>query len=115
MHRLKQREGLSMSNTSNIATLAGLRARTDRELIAIIGSTLERGLELMRRNTNGGAVEQHRAEAEQAYAEVVKLVRLIYRLRESDRRRLEEGLADLRSTLDTAGGGEAKRVQAAGG
>jgi hypothetical protein len=62
-----------------------------------------------------GALSSSIGRAEQAYAEVVKLVRLIYRLRESDRRRLEEGLADLRSTLDTAGGGEAKRVQAAGG
>jgi hypothetical protein len=80
-------------------TLANLRARTDRELIAIIDSALERGLGLQRRRTNGGVVNQRRAEAEQAYAEAMKLLPAVYGSA-SERLRLEGKLAELRSALD---------------
>jgi hypothetical protein len=103
-----------MSNSSEAATLASLRARTDRELIAIIRSALERGLDLLHRHADRGAVEQHRTEAEQSHGEAVKLLPLVYDLTESDRHRLEVGLAELRSALDAVCGAEAPQVRAAG-
>jgi len=101
-----------MSHVFEATTLASLRARTDRELIVIIGSTLKRGLDILR-NSDGGAVERRWAEAELAHAEAVKLLPLVYGFMESDRRRLEVGLAELRSALN-ARGAEAPQARAVG-
>jgi hypothetical protein len=81
----------SMRNASEVVTLASLRAKTDRELISLIGSALERGLDL---------IEQDPAEARRAHAEAVKLLAAVYGPSDSDRRRLETKLAELRSALD---------------
>jgi len=83
-----------MSNTPEAVTLASLRGRTDRELVALIEAALERAL-LFCQHPNGDG-----AKAEQAHDEAVKLLPLVYEFSESDRRRLDTKLAELRSALD---------------
>lgn len=89
-----------MRNTSEAVTLASLRARTDRDLIAIISATVERGFYLLDCESNGSSNEQHRAQAERAYADAAKLLPLVYTLSESERNRLETNLSQLRSALE---------------
>jgi hypothetical protein len=88
-----------VTDISEPVTLASLRAKTDRELIAIIDSALERGLGLLRRRTNEGVVDQHRAEAEQAYTEATKLLSAVYGLSDPERFQLEGKLAEIRRSL----------------
>jgi hypothetical protein len=76
-----------MSNTSELVTLARLRAKTDRELFAIVESALERGLD-------------HWRQAAEAYTEAAKLLPAINGLSGSERRWLETRLAELRLALD---------------
>jgi hypothetical protein len=77
-----------MRNISEVPTLESLRARTDRELIVMIESALERGLELLDRHANGVPIEQHRTQAQHAHAEAAKLLPVVYGLSGFDRRRL---------------------------
>lgn len=84
-----------MSNTPEAVTFASLRARTDRELVALIEAALERGLLLLCQHPNGDG-----EKAEQAHDEAVKLLSLVYEFSGSDRRRLDTKLAELRSALD---------------
>ena len=67
--------------------LAQLRAKTDRELVILIGSTLEDGL-------------RSRGEAERAYSEVRGLLPTVRDVTEAERRRLEMDLARLLEVLD---------------
>jgi len=67
--------------------LAELRAKTDRQLVILIRSTLENGL-------------ASRVEAEKAYSEVLVLLPAVRDVPEADRRRLESKLARLRQLLD---------------
>jgi predicted TIM-barrel fold metal-dependent hydrolase len=67
--------------------LAELRAKTDRQLVILIRSTLDEGL-------------RSRAEAERAYSEVRVLLPTVRHVTEADRRRLESKLARLRELLD---------------
>lgn len=67
--------------------LAQLRAKTDRELVILIQSTLEDGL-------------RSRGEAERAYSEVRALLPTVREVTEAERRRLEAKLARLRGLLD---------------
>ena len=67
--------------------LAELRAKTDRELVILIQSTLDDGLAC-------------RAEAERAYCEVRGLLPTVRDVTEAERRRLEMDLARLREVLD---------------
>ena len=67
--------------------LAQLRAKTDRELVILIQSTLDDGL-------------ASRGEAERAYCEVRGLLPTVRDVTEVERRRLEMDLARLREVLD---------------
>jgi hypothetical protein len=67
--------------------LAELRAKTDRQLVILIRSTLDGGL-------------ASRAEAERAYSEVLVLLPTVRDVTEAERRRLESKLARLRGLLD---------------
>jgi hypothetical protein len=67
--------------------LAELRAKTDRQLVILIRSTLDDGL-------------RSRAEAERAFAEVRALLPTVRDVTEAERRRLEAKLARLRGLLD---------------
>ena len=66
--------------------LAELRAKTDRQLVILIRSTLDEGL-------------RSRAEAEKAYSEVRALLPTVRDVTEAERRRLEAMLARLRGLL----------------
>jgi len=72
--------------------LAELRARTDRQLAEYVHRRVELGFHL--------AHAQSWASAEAACAEAARLLPLIYGLEESQRRRLEIALEQLRETLD---------------
>ena len=67
--------------------LAELRAKTDRQLVILIRSTLDDGL-------------RSRGEAERAYSEVRALLPTIRGITEAERRRLESKLARLQGFLD---------------
>ena len=67
--------------------LAQLRAKTDRQLVILIRSSLNEGL-------------RSRAEAERAYCEVRALLPTVRDVTEAERRRLEWKLARLRDLLD---------------
>ena len=84
-----------MGSTSEFAKFAQLRAKTDRQLVAIIGRQVERSLGAARSNDRP---QQDRAVAEKAYAEARKLISQVYNLNE--RLRLEARLGELRRTLD---------------
>jgi hypothetical protein len=93
-----------MSCTSERAKLAELRARTDRELIALIDREMERAR---------AAAEQGRTEAETAYAEAVRLLPLVYNL--AERRRLERRTQLVREMFEMrppAAGGRAQSAAA---
>lgn len=81
--------------------LAELRAKTDRQLTTLIGSSIERGLAFTRllgdrKSMNGWAY----ARAEAAYAEACLLLPWVYDASRLERRRLEMKLALLREILD---------------
>ena len=67
--------------------LAELRAKTDRQLVILIRSTLDDGL-------------RSRAQAERAFAEVGALLPTVRDVTEAERRGLESKLARLRDLLD---------------
>jgi hypothetical protein len=93
-----------MSKISNVSKLAELRARTDRQLIQIINSELERGLQfaLQAAETKSayhfGVTKLHDAEAEKACAYALNLVSKVDDINE--RLRLESKLHRLRAALD---------------
>jgi hypothetical protein len=80
--------------------LAELRAKTDRELIVLIRSTLDEGL-------------ASRGEADRAYSEVRVLLPTIRDVTEAERRRLEAKLARLGDSLRTRPTRAMGRMQAA--
>jgi len=67
--------------------LAELRAKTDRQLVILIRSTLDDRL-------------RSRGEAERAYSEVRVLLPTLRNVTEAERRRLEAKLARLQELLD---------------
>ena len=71
--------------------LAELRAKTDRQLAAVLRSTLDDGLASARASD---------VEAERVYAEVLVLLPTLRNVTEVERRRLELKLAQLRTLLD---------------
>jgi hypothetical protein len=89
---------------SNESKLAELRARTDRQLINIINSELERGLHLalLAAETESayhfGVTQLHDAEAEKACAYARTLLTRVDNTNE--RRRLESKVLRLRAALD---------------
>lgn len=82
-----------MGSTTEFAKLAQLRAKTDRQLIALIAHQVERSLSAARSYN-----QQSRAIAEKTYTEARKLISQVYNLNE--RLRLEACLGELRRTLD---------------
>lgn len=87
--------------------LEQLRARTDRELIALIDRELARALETAR------SANRHWASAEKAGDEARNLLPKVYNL--GERLRLERKLKQLRETLDERPASERPRLRAAAG
>jgi len=93
-----------MTKISNVSKLAILRAKTDRQLIKIINSELERGLQLalLAAETNSAydfdGTEPPDVEAEKACAYALSL---LSKVDDTDERlRLETKLLRLRAALD---------------
>ena len=93
---------------SRKAKLAELRARTDRQLVALIRRNLDSGLACARFSAG-----QICAEAERAYAEVLVLLPTVHDVTQAERRRLESKLVRLRTLLDQRPVHAMARVQAA--
>ena len=77
-----------MSNQPEATKLTALRARTDRQLIALINNQLDRGL------------EADFVTAERIYREVSRLLPVVYGASQADRRRIEAKRARLAETLN---------------
>jgi 5-methylcytosine-specific restriction endonuclease McrBC GTP-binding regulatory subunit McrB len=90
-----------------ISKLEQLRARTDRELVALIDRALDRGLELAR------SADWHWAGAEKTCAEARKLLPKVYNL--GERLRLERKLRELRDKTEYLSAPETPRIRAAAG
>jgi hypothetical protein len=105
-----------MSIASERAKLASLRARTDRQLIGLIRSELERGLFLADTCSASDCqcAGQHRAEVERAYTDALRLLPRIDGLSQAERRRIEAQLSQLRGTLDTLPVSTQSRARSAG-
>ena len=106
-----------MSINSELATLAGLRAKTDQQLIRLVDSGLERALHLVStwsaKDSDGA--EQLRAKAEKACADAAQLLPKIYGLSDLERQRRETKLRELREALDRlseSGGPQARTAGA---
>ncbi|MGO9095847.1 MAG: hypothetical protein ACLQGV_11540 [Bryobacteraceae bacterium] len=91
-----------MSIASERAKLAILRARTDRQLIGLIRSELERGLYLADTCAASDCQcdGQHREQVERAYTDALRLLPRIDGLSQAERRRIEAQLSQLQGTLD---------------
>jgi len=94
-----------MGTDSQLAKLAVLRAKTDRQLLQLINSRLERGLQIARihvtvcSNALTECSAQHRASAEGAYEEALKLLPTVREPDERSRRQIEAKLNELRTVL----------------
>ncbi|HTS30505.1 MAG TPA: hypothetical protein VMH81_31755 [Bryobacteraceae bacterium] len=82
---------------SHEAKLAELRAKTDLELAAYITNALNLALRLA-----SEADDRSRMRAEDSYSEIVRLLPVIYRLSQPERRRFDGKLTRLREMLDQA-------------
>jgi len=89
-----------MSATSQSSKLAELRARTDRDLAAIINNALEIGLLLAANEPDADPAGVLHDRAADMYADTVMLVEKVENVRE--RQRLEKKLSHLRDALDKA-------------
>ena len=87
-----------MSATTQLSKLAELRAKTDRDLVSIIDTTLEVGLLLAANEPDVDPAGVLHRRAADIYADMVMLVQKVEAVQE--RRRLEEKLSQLRKSLD---------------
>ena len=99
--------------------LSELRSRTDRQLVSLIGSRLDRGLmfaQLLADEDESqgpwGAPEELLARAEQAHTEASLWLPLLSGITQLERRRMELRLSQLRGLLDHAANHDV-RVQTA--
>ena len=90
-----------MTAMSIVSKLAELRARTDRDLAAIIENALELGLLLAYNEPDVDPAGVLHRGAAGIYADTVRLVAAVEDI--SERRRLEEKLRQLRNALDSLG------------
>ena len=90
-----------------ISELEQLRARTDRELVALIDRELDRGLGYAR------SADRHWADAEKVSAEARKLLPKVYNLNE--RLRLERKVGELQEAMGGFPVAEQPRIRAAAG
>lgn len=84
-----------MSGMSKEAKLRELRAKTDGELVRYVTNELALGVRYALESD-----DQSHSRAEEAYAEIARLLPIINELGESERRRLEAKVKRLREMLD---------------
>lgn len=95
-----------MRSASEVSKLEGLRSKTDRGLLEIIGRALERGLifvNVARAHYNlgeWGLANDVLAKAERANDEIRMLLPLVRRLNRLDKTRLEMRRQELQEKLD---------------
>ena len=87
-----------MMNPPEVFKLAELRAKTDRELLIVVETELERGLTLAHVAASKGSVLHQRAE--NFHAQIARLLPRIAGLSVDEQRRLQAKLTELRVTLD---------------
>jgi hypothetical protein len=95
-----------MNSRPEFTRLLELRSKTDRQLVALITSRLDAGLNYARLVTStgpdvsGASVEAFQAHAVKAYDEVSALLPWVSDVTRADRQRLESKLEQLRELLD---------------
>jgi hypothetical protein len=101
---------IPMNTDSQRVKLAALRARTDRQLAALIHHELDSGLDHAHASLAG-----ERDRAQRAYTTAHKLLPAIYHLDQSERHQIEAKLRALRALLDgrSAPGGSKARTAGA--
>jgi len=87
-----------MSATAQLSKLAELRAKTDRELVRIIGKALDLGLMIAPTNTHGESAKRLHARAQEIYADTLMLIPKVEDV--GERRRLERSGRVLRERLE---------------
>jgi len=108
-----------METRAGTHTVAEFRAKTDRQLHALISGRLERGLAFARLlldpevRERWASIDEFTGNAENAYREAARLLPVLRNIPAADRRRLETRLAQLRDILDCASICAAPRFQAA--
>jgi hypothetical protein len=100
-----------MTSTVDIGKLAELREKTDRDLVRIIGTELERGLILASVASEWQSPLYARAES--VYRKATASLSKVYGMSPADRALLEGKLAELRQALDLAAGQTAARQMTA--
>jgi hypothetical protein len=95
-----------MNSRLQSSKLAELHGKTDRQLIALIGNMLDRGIEFARqaseeksRNVGASAGEFH-DKAKKLHEEVALLLPVVRGLTNAEQRRLDSRLARLEALLD---------------
>ncbi|HTS29447.1 MAG TPA: hypothetical protein VMH81_26440 [Bryobacteraceae bacterium] len=94
-----------MNRRAESTRLTELRAKTDRQLVALIDHRLDAGLKVARTSLE--------AEARKAYTEVRALWPWVHHLTFAERRRLESKLDDLHQLLNQSAVHAAVRLQTA--
>ena len=95
-----------MNSRSELTKLIELRSKTDRQLLALITSRLDAGLNYARLVTSPDpevswtSSETFQASAARAYDEVCALLPWVSDVTRAERRRLESKLEQLRELLD---------------
>jgi hypothetical protein len=84
-----------LRSMSKEAKLAELRAKTDGELARYVTSELNLAVRLASESS-----DQSRIRADEAYAEIARLLPVVQGLDQSERRRVEAKLKRLREMLD---------------
>jgi hypothetical protein len=105
-----------MSFDSGFSKFAELRAKTDRQLVAMAGDALERGLHAARgiEAARNGCARERRADAEGALAEAIKLLLMVYDFEEAERSQVQARMHELREILGADSLPSRPRIRTAG-
>jgi hypothetical protein len=107
-----------MHTTSELGKFAELRAKTDRQLVALIHKAIETGETIARQASQGvngnSELVKRQAKAEAACAQAAALLPTVYGLTELERKRLELKLREVRQMLERLRAGERPQVRTAG-
>jgi hypothetical protein len=105
-----------MGSDPGFSKFAELRAKTDRQLVALAGDALARGLDAARglNMARNGCARERRANAEGAFAEAIKLLLMVYDLDQAERARIQAQMHELREILGADSLPARPRIRTAG-